>query len=82
MTQRKVSAVRIRSVKDVGVMVTGVPAAEVRRAVGLLRAKKKSVSSSEEVQKALKLYRVVQKFFKQNGRFKRPYTQKKKKQKK
>lgn len=82
MTQRKVSAVRIRSIKDVGVMVTGLSAGEVRRGIGLLRAKKKKVSSSEEVRKALKFYRVAQKFFKQNGRFKRPYTQKKKKEKK
>ena len=82
MPKRKVPTLRIRSIKDVGVMVTGLTAQEVSKAVGLLRATKKPVSSSEEVRKALKFYRVAKKFFKQNGRFKRPYTQKKKEKKK
>lgn len=68
----------VRGIRGVGALVTGVPIADVRKALRLLERKQSSECKDPRVKPALKLHAVVERFFKQGGRFRRPYTHKKK----
>jgi hypothetical protein len=61
-----------------GVIVTGVNAAHVRKALKLIQNKRPSSGPDNVIKLALKIYRMNEKFFASGGRFKRPYKRKKK----
>lgn len=67
----------VRSLKGVGVLVTGATAREVRRAMNLLKVNKGPQPTSKETKMAVNLYRMTKKFFRLGGRFKKPFTRKK-----
>jgi len=60
----------------IGVIVTGVTAAQVRRALALLKKQPARGAASSERRLADKFYRMSEKFFKSGGRFKKPYKRK------
>jgi hypothetical protein len=58
----------------------GVDLKRIGKALRLLDRVEKGHTAEPEAAIALKFYRVAKKFFDRGGRFKRPYTRKKKKQ--
>lgn len=62
-----------------GVFIQGLGAAQVRKAIKLLgRCTGRVNATDARMKTALKFFDVTERFFKNNGRFKRKYTRKKK----
>jgi hypothetical protein len=60
-----------------GVIVSGATATEVRKAMKLLSKPRRSAVDSR-MKAALKLYETTERFFKLGGRYKKPFTRRKK----
>jgi hypothetical protein len=75
MVKSTTPKIRVFGTKGGGVLVTGASAAEVRKALFTKKARVKG-AARQELRTALKLHRVLAKFFKSGGRFKRPYKKK------
>ena len=69
---RKVSVVSTK----VGIVVKGVSAANLRKAIRLLE-KQPDRAEKRETKLAAKFYQMSKKFFESGGRFKRPYKKRK-----
>ncbi len=75
----KQGSVTVKSIRDIGVLVSGETPARVRKALKLLaKSEKPAKPKTDEQKKALNFYNVAKKFFRQKGRFKKHYTRKKK----
>jgi hypothetical protein len=77
VVNKKVKPVGVYGTKA-GVLVTGVNAAQVRKAMRLLAKCTGRKGKDPRIKTALKLYDVTERFFKNNGRFKVAFTRKKK----
>lgn len=71
----------IRKSKKESVLIVSASPERVRKALRLLDAKERNGGNTDRAKTALRLLDMMEKFVKSGGRFKRPFTRKKKDQK-